>query len=843
MFRTVLANISRRKLRMLGTSIAVLLGVMFTSGTLVLTDSLNSAFDNLFTDTYAKTSAVVRSSDKIEGGFELSQSNTRADMPESMVKKVADIDSVDAAEGTVSGYSQIIKPNGKALGNPNQGPPTMGLNWITDKRLNPLAVVDGRAPERDGEVVLDRFTAKESGYKVGDKIPIITPSGRITRTVVGLVTVAGNDGAGGATMVTYTLADAQKVLLLQGKVNEIRVAAATNVTPSQVVASIQDAHLPSTEVITAALAAQQNKDAATAFLSFFSVFLLVFAAIALLVGAFIIANTFSILVAQRTQELALLRAIGASRRQVLLSVVAEAAVVGLIASILGLGLGYLIASGLQQALLGDSSLVSSAVVTPRTVVFSFVIGVGITVLSALLPARRAARVPPVTAMREAAVEDTSGSRRRTIIGVVFAVATAAFLLFGSLNNEPALTGIGAVAGLVAAVTLGPILAAAIALSAGSPFAKRGMPGRLGQQNVLRNPKRTASTASALMIGATLVCAIAVFAASALASINQLVDTRFHGAVVITSTGNGLPLTDIDKLTSDPSFGTVAAMSFAPVEINGKGTLVSASDPAAITDVVDMEVMSGNLDHLGDKDLAVSEAKAKDKGWRVGTTVDARFVNGTTRKMTVRAIYRNRLVAQDIFASIDAVRPSLVVPMAQIAFISGTKGTSPQTIKAEVDKLLAHNPTAKVQTNAEFKTESAAQMNSFLMIVYAMLALAVIIAIIGIVNTLGLSVMERVRELGLLRAVGMTKRQLRTTVRVEALLIAVTGTVIGIVLGTAIGASLIKSFGPEQALTGFAIPFPTIITVLVAGVFVGLFAAIIPARRAARLDPLRALAAE
>ncbi len=843
MFRTTLANLARRKLRLLATSLAVLLGVMFTSGTLVLTDSLQGTFDDLFSNVYANTSAVVRSNQNVEGGVEFGSTPTRGTMPDSRVDEVAAIRGVAQAEGAINGYAQIVKANGKALGNPNQGPPTLGGNWMTDAGLNPYQVVQGHAPRTADQIVTDVSSADDAGYHIGDDVPLLTPSGEVTKTLVGLTRFGDADSAGGSTMVQFTFDEAQKVLSKSGVVDEIWVAADPGLTQIQVVRNIEAAHLTHAEVLTGTDAAHEAKDAATSFLSFFSVFLLVFAAIALLVGAFIIANTFSILVAQRTRELALLRAIGASRRQVLASVVAEAAVVGVIASAVGLGLGFVIASALQRALMGDSSLASGTTLTARTVIASFVIGIGITVLSALLPARKAARVAPVTALRDAAIEDTSHGRVRTIIGAVLLVATALLLIGAATQNTAQLVGLAAITGLVGAVVFGPSLAGGIARASRMLVRRSGMAGHLGIENVLRNPRRTASTASALMIGATLVCAISVFAASAVASINDLVDTGFRGDVVVTSTGNGISIGDIDRAAATGGVATIAAMEYGPATVGGKGTLVSATDPAALAELVDMKVSSGDLADLGTGDVAVSETYAKSKKVKVGSKLHARLLDGSSADWTVRAVYRNPLVAQSLLTNTDTLEGSLLLPVAQIAFVGGSEGVSAQSLVDRLDKTFADNPTAKVQTNDDFKKSAASQMNTFLTIVYAMLALAVIIAIIGIVNTLALSILERTRELGLLRAVGMTRRQLRKTVRIEALLIAMTGTVIGLVLGTAIGAALIKSFGPDQALTGFAIPWVRLIVVLLAGMLVGFFAAVIPTRRATRLDPLDALATE
>ncbi len=843
MLRVTLANLSRRKLRLLATSLAVLLGVMFTSGTLVLTDSLSSTFDELFTDVYADTSAVVRNSTEVEGGLEVAASGpTRGTLSDELVSRVADAPGIAAADGVVQGYTQLIKPDGKALGNPNQGPPTLGSSYPSDAALSPYRVVEGHEPRDDSQIVTDVSTAADAGYAIGDDVPLLTPTGRTEATLVGLTRFGDKKSAGGATMVQFTFAEAQKQFGKEGEVDEIWALADDGVTDAQAVDAIRSLDLPGTEVITGEAAAQEAKDLATSFLSFITVFLLVFALIALVVGAFIIANTFSILVAQRTRELALLRAIGASARQVLGSVVAEAAVVGVLASAVGLGLGYGIGAGLQ-GLIGGSDFAASATLSTRTIVGSFVVGIGITVASALFPARRAARVAPVTAMRDAAVEDTSHGRLRTVIGAVLLVVAGVALIGAVVAKNQWYVAVGAPAGLIGAVVFGPSLAAAIARASRVLTRRSGMAGHLGVENVLRNPRRTAATASALMIGATLVCAISVFAASALASINNLVDTGFHGDAIVTSTGNGIPLDDIGKIAASPDVSRIAAMRYGPVTVDGDGMIVSATDPATLAAMVDMKVSAGSLDDMGTDDIAVSKREAERHGWSVGTALDATTLDGTDHTLTVRAIYANPLVAQHALTSTDTIAGSLLTPISQIAFVQGERGVSADDLVERLDGLVADNPTAKIQTVPQFKKSSAAQMDSFLNIVYAMLALAVIIAIIGIVNTLGLSILERTRELGLLRAVGMTRRQLRVTVRVESLLIAMTGTIIGLVLGTIIGAALIKSFGPDQALTGFAVPWVRLVVVLVAGVAVGLVSAVLPTRRATRLDPLDALATE
>lgn len=845
MLKTILANLRHRKLRMLATSVAVLLGVMFTSGTLVLTDSLNHVFDELFSNAYSGTTAVVRSNQTIEAtitGF--GTGTTRGRVPSSYTAKIERLPHVAAAVPNVLSYTQIIDKHGKAVGNPNQGPPTLGGNWAADPGLNPYHMVEGRPPANAGEIAIDQQSANTTKYRIGDTVPILTPTGQFEKRLVGIAKFGDKNSAGGASAVFFTLPEAQKVLAFGAQADEILVRGEPGVTEAQLVTDISAAHLANAEVITATQAAQERKDASTQFVGFFSIFLLVFAAIALLVGAFIIANTFAILVAQRTRELALLRALGASRRQVLGSVVLEAVVVGILGSVIGLMLGFLIATGLQAALFAGSGSAPSTTLTPRTVVASFAIGVGITVLSAILPARRASKVAPIEAMRGVAVEDHGRGRVRSIIGLALLLLSVAGLVLGAVNRQPEFVGVGALFGLAGAVTFGPALAVFLGRALGSLLnATGGIASHLGRQNVLRNPKRTASTASALMIGTTLVCAISVFAASAVASINQLVDDNFSGAVVVQSTGNGIPLSLVDELSKHPDLGTVASFSLVPAMVDGHGLAVTATDPTSYTKLIDLDVLEGSMSDLGDDGVAIATAEVNKRGYRLGSKLDFKLVDGSTQTLTVRAIYDNVNMAGQMIASRKALQRGMLLPIAQMAFVEGAPGVAPAKVRDEVEKLAASDPTAKVMTSKEFRKSAAAQMNSFLNIVYAMLALAVIIALIGIWNTLGLSIIERTRELGLLRAVGMTRKQLRATIRTEAILIALTGTLIGVVLGTSIGSALIKSIPRDQGLLGFAVPTTRLVVVLVAGVLVGLVAAIVPARRAARLNPLEALATE
>jgi putative ABC transport system permease protein len=849
-FRTILANISRRKLRLVATGLAVLLGVAFTSGTLVLTDTLGATFDNLFSDVYHGTDAVVRSSTVVKTSLEgAGNGNTRGLVSESYIPQIEKVPGVAAVAGSVSaggstgGYAQIVGKNGKALGNPNRGAPTLGGGWVDSPALNPYRLYSGHPPQQAGQVVIDKYSAKQTGYKIGDRFQVLTPTGTVEVTLVGIAKFGTADSAGGASQVLFTMEQAQQVMGTPGKFGEIRVEAKPGVSQEQLVQNISKVLPSTTQTITGKAAAKEQQDLIKQGLSFFSVFLLVFAAVGLVVGAFIIANTFSILVAQRTRELALLRALGASRRQVLVSVVIEAAVVGAIASLLGLGLGVLLSQVLLKVIAGGAST-TSAVVKPLTVIVAFGIGIGITVLSALFPARKASKVAPVAAMRDTAVEATSGRPVRAIVGAALLALGIVASLLGAYRHTVGLVGLGAALCLIGAVTFGPVVASFLGRLLGRPArALGGISAQLGEENVLRNPRRTSSTASALMIGVFLVAGISVFAASALASINKVIDNNFKGQFVVESTGNGLPSSLVDKLTHDPRVGTVAGLSYVPVQVGTGGLLAIGTNPKNLPELYNVQVEEGNFTTIGNTGLAVSRRTATNHHWQLGSPVTLTYLNGTKHDFTVKAIFKNQPFRTPMFASDQALAGALPVLQAQIIFVGEKAGQTEAQSRAVLEELTASNPTAKVNNASQFKAEQAAQMATLLRIIYALLAFAVIIAVFGVVNTLGLSILERTRELGLLRAVGMSRKQVRTSIRVEAILIAMTGTVVGLLLGIGLGAAVMRAISNSQSLTSLAFPIPTLVIVFLLGSLVGVLAAILPAWRAARLDPLRALAME
>ena len=531
MFRATIKDLSARKLRLLTTSIAVLLGVAFMAGTLVLTDTIGQTFDDLFADVNSGTDAYVRG----EAAFEADElGGQRARLDESLADTIGGIDGVAVAAPSIQAYAQIVDKDGEPMGDPEMGAPTYGANWLADDDLNPFELAAGRAPEAADEVVIDQGSAKAAGYQVGDDASVLTQAGEQAVTIVGIATFGGTDSPGGASFALFTLDAAETYLTAPGKVDAIKVVAADGVSDEQVVERIAQVVPDQVEVLTGAEITAEDQSDIKEGLGFFNTFLLTFALIALFVGSFIIYNSFSILVAQRGRDMALLRAIGASRRQVLGSVLLEAVVVGLIASVVGLAAGVGVASGLKVMLttMGIDIPAGGIVLTSSTVVISLIAGLGVSIASALLPARRASRVAPVAAMRDVAVDSSGSSRRRAVIGTVvtgLGGASIAQGLFAGGDAALMAVGLGVALVFLGVAVLGPILARPLSRVLGSPLPHlKGMSGTLARENAMRNPKRTSATAAALMIGVALVGFITILASSTKASIGDSLDSSFKG---------------------------------------------------------------------------------------------------------------------------------------------------------------------------------------------------------------------------------------------------------------------------------------------------------------------------
>lgn len=840
------------KVRLIATAVSVLLGVAFMSGTQVLTSSVSASFDKVFADVYASIDVVVRSSNKVETPF----GSQRTRISESVVPTITGVPGVEAAEGQVVGQIRVLDKQGEPLV-ATQGPPNFGLNWLTSPSLNGWNVVEGTAPSGATDIVLDAKTAKDGKYAVGDPVQVSVTKGVQTFTVVGVAKFGKLDTWGGAQAALFATPTIQSLVGEPSMFDWISVAGRNGESQGQLQEAIAKVIPGGTEAITGKEFTEESQDAFQKIISIFSTFLLVFALIALFVGSFIIYNTFSIIVAQRTRELALLRALGASRGQILRSIILEAFFVGLIASVIGVGLGILLAIGLNALMqsIGFSGPNTPIVIPPVAVVVSLLVGTIITLVSALFPARRAATVPPIAAMRDVAIDRTGASRRRVVIGVVL-LALGAFMLWYGLNGKSdsglQIIGGGAFFVFISLTIIGPVIATPFADVLGWPLQKVSrITGRLARENAMRNPRRTSTTASALMIGIGLVGFIAVTAQSVKASTVDAINQSVTGQYVVTTEGFGstaLPQSLAADLDAAPGVKVAAGISGTFAVIDGSSKILLATDPAAITQVITFDDVEGSFAGLGIGEIAASDTLAKDKHLTIGQTIPATFLQSGPTTLTLTSIYTTKFPTQGPGWIISTDEFNAVVPPAQQTYsaiyiaLQDTSSAGVAEALPGLQKVTDTVPGAKLQNLTEYKKAQTDQVNQFLQIVYVLLALALIIAIVGVVNTLLLSVYERTRELGLLRAVGMSRRQVRSTIRLESVIISLMGTLIGLVIGIIFGWALVTALA-DQGITSFAIPWTQLVVIVIIAVIAGVGAALYPARRAARLDVLRAISSE
>lgn len=835
------AAVRGNKRRVLSTSWAVILGVAFLAGTLVIGDTMRGGFSDLFEKANANTDAVVRSDTEIEteGTSQIGL------LDESVADDLAGIDGVAAAVPVVERAGQIVGSDGDPIG--GQGPPALAGNWITDPDHNPYQLVEGRAPKAGDEVVIDKGSAETGDLAVGDRTVVRVPEA-VDVTVVGIATFGTADSAGGTTFAGFTLAAAQDLLLPEpGRLTSVVVAADDAVSQDELVRRLE-AELPDgAEAITGeALTAEQNDQIQGDILGMLETFLLVFAAVALVVACFSIYNTFSIVVAQRTRESALLRALGASRRQVLGAVLAEAVVVGVVASALGIvgGLGLAVALDALMDAVGLDLPGASLVVNTDTVAVAMAVGVVVTVLASLAPAVKASRVLPLAALRDVDVDRSATSRWRLAGGVVVGGAGVAMTIAGAtvVGSFP-LTGLGALAVVVGVVLLGPVVARPAGGVLGAPLALRGTSGQLAQRNTVRNPKRTASTALALLVGVSVVSLFTVFAASLKGYVDDTTSEAFTGDLIVVSDSfSGVSLNPAlrDAVAELPEVEVAARLGNAPLRVDGKDNWASSADGPALAQVIDPDIVSGAVEDLGAGTVLISESFADSHGWEVGSDMPVSYADGAAQTLRVAGIYEKGDLLGEVIVSEADWEPH-AVQADDIAVVVGlADGVDPAAGEAAVQVVADRYYAPDVQTREEYVESVAAEIDVMLTVVYALLALAILIAVMGIANTLALSIHERRRELGLLRAVGQSRRQLRSMVRGESIVVALFGTIGGLLLGTFLGWAVISSIDTIDG--SFAVPAGQLAVVLVLGAVVGFVAAVRPARRAARMDVLAAIAA-
>ncbi|HSL10277.1 MAG TPA: FtsX-like permease family protein [Actinomycetota bacterium] len=862
MLRATWKSLTARKLRLFLTALSIVLGVGFVAGTYVLTDTMNAAFEDLFSQVSSTSDLVVRSEsafDNVGAGPGTGASEERTPLDESLVDVVAAVPGVRVAVPDVAGTAAIVDPETDEVAG-GFGPPTIGTNWNALAE-GVLEVREGRPPEADGEVAIDAATAESSGFTVGQTVPVLFETGRDEFEIVGIVGFGEADNLAGATLAVFETETAQRVLGKEGVVDTVTVQAEDGANLNALRQAIQ-AELPDgAETVLATDVADENAEALQEGLGFFRTALLVFAAVALFVGAFIIFNTFSIIVAQRTRELALLRTLGASRRQVIWSVVLEAAIVGLIASLVGVVAGIGIAIGLQGVLaaFGIDLPTTDTQLQVRTIVVAVIVGMGVTLVASVIPARHAASVAPIQALREPDVTTSRGTRRRRVVvaGIVSVLGVTALVLglfepdgsstllssIGLPDNAAVMVGLGAALTLVGVAQLSPFIARAVAGAIGAPFRRRSVPARIGRENAIRNPRRTASTASALMIGLGLVAMVAILAASLKASFDTALRETLKADFTLSTTSFSPFSPDVARQIADLD-EVAAASSFRQngFQVRGQQSFVTGLDPTTVEQVATLDVTEGSLGDLGDNTIAVHRGVADDEGWALGDEVPAAFPSVADRPLEIVAIYEENGIAGDYAIALSTYEDVFVEQLDSFVLVRGADGVASDDVRAAVEGVVADFPNIDVQDQAEFREKQAGFIDQLLGLVTALLFMAIIIALFGIVNTLGLSIYERTRELGLLRAVGMSRRQVKRMIRYESVIIAIFGAILGIVIGIAFGWALQQALEPE-GVTQLAIPGGQLVVYFVFAALAGIVAAIWPARRAAKLNVLESIAYE
>jgi putative ABC transport system permease protein len=840
-WRVTIKGLLAHKLRLALTGLAIVLGVTFIAGTFVLTDTLHNTFDTLFGNVYQNIDFQVRGVAQFGSGG----TATRNPVPETLVATVQRVPGVEAAEGSVTGYAQYIAPDGKAIS--TGGAPTIGLSFDPNAQISALRLVQGKDPVTPQQVVMDLGTAQKYGFKVGQSVRILLQGPTRTFTIVGLARFGTADNLAGATLAAFATPTAQALMGEVGRFDAINVVAQPGADKATVQRDIARALPRGVEVVTGQTVVNEATTAIGQALGFLNTALLVFAFIALFVGGFTILNTFSITVGQRTRELALLRIVGASRRQVFRSVLGEAAIVGLVSSLIGLGLGVLAAIGLEKLLSGFGVTLPSGplVFEARTVIVCLVVGVGVTLVAAISPARRAVRIAPVAAVAAQQTEEEVPLRRRFTRGGIITVAGVALLAWGLTAPAIALVGLGAVLIFVGVAMLAPAVARPMSSVIGRPLARLlGTSGRLGRENSMRSPRRTAQTSSALMVGLALVSAIAVFGASLSRSATASVDNAISADLIVSTTnnaGNGNFSESVPQVASSVP-GVTASTTVYGDQFEFRSSLESllAIDTREMSQTVILNTTSGSgAPALAAGDLLVDTTTANSDHLTVGEAVPVKFALTGAETMRIGGIYQpNALVGHFLVGDAFFVRHfQNPLPGAVLLKTDGSPG-----VQRAVALALAPYPNVKVQSRAQFEASQSAQVNQLLGLVYALLALAVLIALIGIVNTLMLSVFERTHEIGLLRAVGMKRRQVRAMIRSESVILAVFGAIIGIIIGTGLGIALVSALH-SQGITNTVVPARSLVIFLILAALLGLLAASWPARRAARLDVLAAIAAD
>ncbi|MFI5554137.1 ABC transporter permease [Streptomyces sp. NPDC051738] len=844
MFRTALRNVFAHKARLLMTVLAVMLGVAFVSGTLVFADTLSNAFRNQSAKSYDNVAVAITSYANPDDAEE------EPGISRQTLDKISAVDGVDAAYGRVEGFAGVADPDGKLIG---VGWSNKGSNFAAGKdgKDSAYTFTDGSGPVKDDQIALDKESATKGEYQVGDRVRVATNGPVKEYTLSGVFTTEDGAVNAGGSLVLFDTAVAQKQYLKPGYFEGVTVTAAPGADDKRILDAVKPLLPDSAEAKTGQALADEQAEQIEQGLGSLKQVLLGFAGIALFVGIFLISNTFTMLVAQRTKEIALMRAVGASRKQITRSVLAEAAVVGLVASVIGFVLGIGLAVGLRSGMaafdmkIPDGPLILSA--TP--VIAAISVGVLITMLAAWLPGRRAAKIPPVAAMNSVhAVATTKSLVVRNSIGAAITALGAAAIVAGAStggDDGRMYIGAGAFFALIGVIILIPLLSRpVIALVRPLLVGPFGVAGKLAGQNAVRNPRRTGATASALAIGLTLVTGLSVLGVTVGKAIDKMTTDNIKADYMVSmANGGDLDQSALTALEKAKGVSAVSPQQSTYFQLGGEDFVsASAVTPGDIEQVLNVDVVSGNIGSLAEGQIAVAEKTAKNKGWKPGDSIPVTFNDEKKGTLKVGAVFKDSEFLSPVLVDTKVVNPHEVQPSIQQIFVKVDGGQSSANEKVLVDAL-GDNPAMTIMDQQDIRNEFGGVINTMLNIMYGLLAMALIIAVLGVVNTLAMSVFERQQEIGMLRAIGLDRRRVKRMVRLEAVVISVFGAVVGIGLGSFLGWAIGETIADQIPGYTLVLPWDRIGIFLVLAALVGVLAALWPARNAARLNMLNAIKAE
>ncbi|MEY9963070.1 putative ABC transport system permease protein [Streptacidiphilus sp. MAP12-16] len=851
MYRTALRNVLAHKGRLLMTMLAVLLGTAFVAGTMVFSDSVGQSFKDSISSSYTNISVQVSDTHAGVDTGPKDHTGTHAMLTGSTLRDIAALPGTATARGTVSGFAGLSDPHGNLIGSRGN---TYGGNWVpgNDGQDAKYPMAQGTGPTDAHGIAIDQKTAKDNNFKVGDTVRMAVNGPVMQMTVTGVFSTDDPQVKAGGSLVLFDNATAQSLYLKPGQYGSIEATAKPGTTQDQLLSEIKQV-VPHGQGINAETGAQLTADQASMIqtaMSGMRTALLAFAGIALFVGIFLISNTFTMLIAQRTRELALMRAIGASRRQITYSVLLEALFVGISASVVGLAAGIGIGRGMQSLMgsMGSQISASTLVISPTTVVATLLTGVLVTVMAALLPSIRASRVAPVAAMRSNDAPATQKSLIvRNTIGLALAGLGLAAVVLGagkSGSTGQTLVGAGAVFTLVGVFVLTPLLSRPVIALVGPLYARLfGISGTLARQNAVRNPRRTAATASALTIGVTLISALTVIGASMNHAIDKQVTQGMRADYAISAMlSQPISPALLPAIAGTPGVTASSVLDQQDLTVNGADLSVTGVNAAGADQLMTPQMVSGSMAALGQGQILVDQEHATKGHWTVGSSILVSYPNGSSGQVTVGGIYQNSDLMGQALMGEAALSPHTNAPYYGDVLVKGGSGATPQLRQALKDAT-GDNPLIKVDSQQDIRDQFSSKISLMLNVMYGLLGMAVIIAILGVVNTLAMSVFERKREIGMLRAIGLDRRGIKRMVRLESVVIASFGAVLGVAIGGFLAWAAVRLLGSAVGGLTTTLPYGQLAAYVAGAALIGLMAALWPARRAARLDILGSIATD